>query len=439
MRTNRQRYWIPALLAAAWAACAPAVAQEDPVVTGDETNGVEIDIAKEIDDASAYPHIELLTEALIHIRKHYVEEKSYKEITYGALHGMLGSLDAHSSFMEPEEYKEMREDTAGQFGGIGIHIGMRQGVLTVIAPIEDTPAFRAGLQAGDQILEVNGEKTAGMSLREAVKLLRGDKGSAVTIKVRSLGKEGGYEEARDVEIVRDEIKVVSAKGAKMLENKISYIRLTQFSRSTAESLQTDLDELQGEGMEALILDLRNNPGGLLTSAVDVAQQFLRKGEVIVTTRGRPGVHEEIATRARGSVQLTDFPMAILVNGGSASASEIVAGALQDHKRAVLVGTKTFGKGSVQSVIPISQDEKTAVRLTIAHYYTPSDRLIHEKGIEPDIEVELSPDEWRRVLIARQQKENPAVYSDEEKAEYADAVDTQLRRAVDLLTAVKIFQ
>ena len=409
-----------------------AAARAKPSVPTNQT--AYVDPAKVADDASAYPQIELLTEALLDVRKFYVDEKTYKEITLGAIHGMLQSLDPHSSFMEAEEYTEMQDDTSGKFSGIGVHIGVQDGMLTVISPIEDTPGFRAGLQAGDRILEIDGFKTADMTLREAVKHMRGDKGTKVTISVQGVEDP----EPRTIEIVRDDIMVPSVKGAAILRDGIGYIRITQFAKPTAEALQVGLNKLQAEGMSALVLDLRNNPGGLLNSAVEVAEKFLKKGEVIVTTRGRPKVQDEIVAKAGGDVHLTKFPMVVLINNGSASASEIVAGALKDHRRAVLLGSRSFGKGSVQSVIPLMADESMAVRLTVAYYYTPSGALIHGIGIPPDIEVQLSPEAWRRVLIRRAAEENPEAFTAEQKREHADAVDVQLERALDLLQAIKIF-
>ena len=383
----------------------------------------------------AYPHLELSTEALIHIRKHYVEEKTYKEITYGALHGMMRSLDSHSSFLEKKQYKSIREDTSGKFPGIGIHIGIRNRGLTIISPIEDTPGFRAGLQAGDRILEIDGIKTTGIELSGAIKQLRGKRGTSVTIKVLGLGDKEG----RDVTIIRDDITVSSVKGARIIRDGVGYVRITQFAQPTADLLQEALVDLLEQGMEALVLDLRNNPGGLLRSAIEITEQFLDKNQVIVTTRGRVGEDDEIVTKALHESTIGDMDIAVLVNGGSASASEIVAGALQDHHKAALVGSKTFGKGSVQSVIPISPDDDMAVRLTIAYYYTPSGRLIHDEGLEPDIEVDVSPKKWRRTQIRRLQQEQPTLYSEEDMSAYEDVVDTQLQRAVDMLVAVKIFR
>lgn len=385
-----------------------------------------------IDDA--YDQIQVLTEVMLHVKKHYVDEESYEKIIHGALHGMLQSLDPYSGFLEPQAYTSMQEDTAGKFSGIGIHVGMRHGLLTIIAPIEDTPGFRAGLQGGDRIVAIDGEKTLGMTLREAVKRMRGPKGDKVVLAIQ---RED--EEPQDIEIVRDDIEVPSVKGARIIRDHVGYIRITQFAEPTAESLQVELEKLLADGMNSLVLDLRSNPGGLLKSAIDVAQKFLARGQVIVSTKGRAGVIEDMESRARGKYHYVDFPMTILINGGSASASEIVSGALKDHKRAVLVGENTFGKGSVQSVIRLQSDQNSAIRMTTARYYTPSGRQIHENGIEPDIIVPLTPDEWRRVVVHRAQIENPEHFTVEERQEYSDVVDPQLERALDLLQAIKIFK
>ena len=405
----------------------PATVDEQDVF---EESDEEVD-----EEAAAYERMELFTEALLHIKEHYVEERTFEEISSGALHGMLHALDPHSLFLEPEEYSDMKENTSGKFSGIGIHIGMRDRVLTVISPIEDTPAFKKGLQSGDRILEIEGVKTMGISLREAVNKLRGEKGTKVTITIQ----RNGEDQTREVEIVRDDITVPSVKGARIIRDGIGYVRITQFATPSAEALSEALAELQAEGMDALVLDVRSNPGGLLRSAIDVSEQFLSKGDLIVMTRGRPGVHDEVETRADGTSLYTDIPIAVLVNAGSASASEIVAGALHDNGRAVVVGDTTFGKGSVQSVIPLTSDKRSALRLTIARYYTPSGRVIQDKGIDPDIRVYVTPEEWRKIRTRRAHIENPSLYTDEEKENYADVVDPQLRRAVDVLQAVKIFR
>jgi len=383
----------------------------------------------------AYEEMERLTEVMLHVRKHYVDEKTYKDIISGAMQGMLRSLDPHSAFLPPRAYEDVQDDTYGKYGGIGIVINIRDNILTIISPIEGTPGFRAGLLSGDKIVEIDGESTTGITLRESVNKLRGAKGSKVVLTVRSRHED----KAREVEIVRDDIEVPSVKSAKILDGGIGYIRITQFSVPTAESFQKDLDGLLQGGMKALVLDLRGNPGGLLNAAVEVADKFLEKGQVIVTTKGREGSMGVLDRRAIGDVHYLDFPMAVLVNGGTASASEIVAGALQDHSRAVIIGDTTYGKGSVQSVIQLKCDGESAIRLTTARYYTPSGRGIHDKGLEPDIPVYVPPEEWRDVQIKRAQDENAGYFSEEETEKYAGAVDRQLQRAVDLLQAIMIFQ
>ena len=304
--------------------------------------------AAETNDAdsaeSAYVQMELLTEMLLQVKKHYVEERSYEELMTGALRGLLQSLDPHSVFMDADEYKDMREDTQGEYGGIGIHIGLRDGILTVIAPIEDTPGFRAGLQSGDKIVKIEGERTMGITLREAVTKLRGPKGEKITISVLSEDDP----EPHEVEIVRDVIEVPSVKGGRLIRDGVAYVRITQFAEPTTRLLHDELERLKDEGMRALVLDLRSNPGGLLKQAVLVAETFLKRGTLIVSTKGRQGVNKSAERKARGSDPYLDIPVAVLINGGSASASEIVAGALQDHKRGILVGQTTFGTGPVQS-------------------------------------------------------------------------------------------
>jgi len=387
------------------------------------------------DGDSPYTQMEMLTEVMLHIRKHYVDDKTYEDITRGALDGMLHALDRHSGYLKPEAYNNMQEETSGKFSGIGIQIAIRDNVLTIVAPIEDTPGFKAGLQSGDQIVEIEGESTAGITLPEAVTRLRGPRGEKVVLTVRSASDKS----TRRVEVIRDEIRVPSVKGARVVKDGIGYVRVVQFTSRTADSLQNAIEELADEGMDALILDLRSNPGGLLSSAVRVAQKFLEKGQLIVTTKGRTGVRKEAKARAMGDYHNVDMLMAVLVNGGTASASEIVAGALQDHQRAVLVGSTTFGKGSVQSVIQLKAEGNSAIRLTTARYYTPSGRQIHEKGIEPDISVVVPVEEWRKVQIKRLHDENPVHYTEEEKAKCQDAVDRQFARAFDLLQAIRIFE
>jgi carboxyl-terminal processing protease len=383
----------------------------------------------------AFEKMQLLAEVLLQIRQSYVDEEktNYKDLLYGALRGMLQSLDPHSQFMEPDTFSDMKNDTAGEFGGLGIVIGMRDGILTVIAPMEDTPAYRAGVLHGDKIVAIDGESTENLSLQDAVKKMRGEPGTKVKIKIMRVKPQ----EIKELELVRAVIKVDSVKGVTMLDDKIGYIRITQFNEPTAEALQKALENLLAKGMKALILDLRNNPGGLLSSAVEVSQKFLKGGEKVVSTKGRAGTGVQTQYAARGKYHYTDLPMVVLVNGGSASASEIVAGALQDYKRAVILGEKTFGKASVQSVLPL--DDGSAIRLTTAKYYTPNERMIHEKGIEPDIYIPMPMEMWQKVLIKRSRDEIGDVTPDEAGLDLSNAVDIQLERAVDFLKAMQCFQ
>lgn len=323
-------------------------------------------------------------------------------------------------------------DTVGEFSGIGIMVGVRNGVLTVIAPIEDTPAFRAGVRANEKILAIDGTSTERMTIPDSVKRLRGPKGTTVVLTLQS--PTSG--ETRTVELVRDIIKVSSVKGSRFLEDGIAYIRLTSFTETTASDLRSALLKLQeNRPIESLILDLRNNPGGLLASAIAVAELFLPPRAVIVSTRGR--IEPPLVVRSSGKDLLPGKPIALLVNGGSASASEVVAGALQDHRRAVLVGEPTFGKASVQSLLALN--DQSAIRLTTAYYYTPSGRLIHEVGIQPDIVVPLAPEAWQNVLIRRANEEMPGSVEPALLEKAADAHDIQLERAVDLLKGILIFQ
>lgn len=424
-----KRLWLMLFLAGCLPAARPGLCEQAADAGKPDAAKKEV---KDDRDA-AYDKIELLTEALLHVKRQYVEEKTFDEIINGAINGMLQSLDPHSVFLEPRAFEEIQEETSGKYGGIGIQMGIKDGFLVVISPIEDTPAYKAGLQAGDKILKIDGEKTLKMKIEDAVKKIRGTKGTKVVLTIRRVDDD----EQKDIEITRDDIDVPSVKGAAMVGDGVGYVRVTQFALPTAVSLNDAVKKLKGQGMDALVLDLRNNPGGLLTSAIDVSQLFLPKGTKVVTIRGRKGVADKDEKAAKGEDHYTDFPMAILLNGGSASASEIVAGALQDNKRAVIVGETSFGKGSVQSVIGLKADKKSALKLTTAYYYTPADRLIHDKGIEPDIPVYVTRKEWRSVLIRRVQLENPERFTKEDKEEYKDAVDRPLQRAVDLLQGLKV--
>jgi len=335
--------------------------------------------AKVVDEKSPYEYIKLFTDTLSLVQKNYVEEVSVKKLVYGSIKGMLADLDPHSSFMPPEMFKEMQVETTGSFGGLWIEITIRDGMLTVVSPIEDTPAFRAGVEAGDRIVKINGELSKDMTLMEAVKKMRGPKGTEITISVM----RKGLGSLLDVKIIRDIIKVVSVKS-KMLTDDIAYIRLTQFQSRTYADLNRKMKELKKDHkISGLVLDMRNNPGGLLQQAVKVSDYFLKSG-LIVYTDGRIS-KQNMRYLAYDDGTEGDYPIVVLVNGGSASASEIVAGALQDHKRALVMGSPSFGKGSVQTIVPL--EDGSAVRLTTSLYYTPSGRSIQAKGIEPDILVE----------------------------------------------------
>ncbi len=331
---------------------------------------------------SDFESIELFTDVMSIIKKSYVEEVDTKKLVYGAINGMLSSLDPHSSFMPPDTYKEMKIDTKGAFGGLGIEISIKEGVLTVISPIEDTPAFKAGIKAGDMILKIDDKFTKDLNINDAVKRMRGQKGTKVTLTIM----RDGFDKPKEFPIVRDIIQVKSVRFH-LMDNGYGYVRIAQFQEKTdddlAKALKTMKDENKSE-LKGLVLDLRNDPGGLLDQAVKVADHFVPDGEMIVYTEGREKDSKMQFTAKKGGKEAA-YPIVVVINGGSASASEIVAGALQDHKRAIIMGTQSFGKGSVQTIIPLPDD--SGLRLTTARYYTPKGRSIQAKGITPDIVVE----------------------------------------------------
>jgi carboxyl-terminal processing protease len=368
------------------------------------------------------------------IKKNYVDEVKTKDLVSGAIKGMLSSLDPHSGYMSPEAFKEFQVETKGEFGGLGIQISMKDSILTVIAPIEDTPAYMAGIKAGDKILKIDGESTKNMSIQDAVSKMRGPKGKPVTLNIF----REGWTEPKDIPIVRDIIKIKSVKS-KMLKDDIGYIKLTQFQEMTSDDLTKALKDLKEKGMKSIILDLRNDPGGLLNSAVDVAGQFLPPKKLVVYIKGRTGDKIEYFTEGDDPTY-TDLPMVVLVNQGSASASEIVAGALKDWNRAVIVGVQTFGKGSVQTLIPLS--DGAGLRLTTAKYYTPSGVSIQNVGITPDIIVKLEAKDGKGISVIRekdleghlQNEKNIQAPDDEDKVplEVQEKDDVQLQRAIDAL-------
>ena len=386
-----------------------------------------------------YRQVELFSDALAIIQTDYVDEAKSKDLIYGALKGMLSALDPHSQFMDPETYNELKVDTEGKFGGLGIEITIKDGLLTVVTPIEDTPAWKAGIKANDRIVKINNEITRDMTLTDAVKRMRGKPGEAVNIVILRESEK----KLLEFKIVRDIIKIRDIKEARILEDGIGYIRLVEFRESTPQDLNTALENLSKEGMNAFILDLRNNPGGLLDIAVKVVEKFIEKGKIIVTTRGRKS-RQNLEFISRAGRPILDLPMAVLINEGSASGSEIVAGALQDYKRAIILGTKSFGKGSVQTIIPLS--DGSALRLTTSKYFTPLGKQIHEKGVMPDIVVE----EGKIELTSKEEipTKNPEdIFQELEKKEkvikeekpFDYKSDNQLMRAVDILKAIKLYK
>ena len=399
--------------------------------------------AQSDEQQETYRQLGLFGDVFQRIRESYVDEVEDKELVEAAITGMLTSLDPHSSYLDTENYNSMQVQTKGRFGGLGIEITMEKGMIKVVSPIDDTPAAKAGLQPEDYIIAVDDESIIGLQLSEAVERLRGEVGSKVTVKVQ---RDQG--EPFDVTLVRDFIKIKSVRSE--IFDGIGYVRLTTFSEQTSPGLQDAVGDFflsEGSNLKGIVLDLRNNPGGLLNEAVAVSDAFLEKGE-IVSTRGR-NANEGSHVYARAGDIARGLPLVVLINSGSASASEIVAGALKDHKRAILLGTRTFGKGSVQSVIPVSNT--AAIRLTTARYYTPSGESIQGKGITPDIEVALARiekldggnfrEENLKGALDGGENQDADAQSETEDDEPFDRskVDFQLARALDLIRGISVFE
>ncbi len=399
----------------------------------------------------SYERLKVFAEVLSLVQANYVEETKPRDLIYSGIKGMLESLDPHSAFMPPDIFKEMQVETQGLFGGLGIEITVKDRMLTVVTPIEGTPADRAGIHPGDRIVKIDGSPTKDMTLMEAVKKLRGPKGTNVVVTILREESPGPFE----LTLVREIIEVKSVK-VKELGDGVAYVRISAFQERTGKDLLKAIEQLGQNGMSAMVLDLRNNPGGLLNQAVQVSDLFLDQGQLIVYTEGRIK-NQDLRFSAEHGAQIPKVPMVVLVNGGSASASEIVAGALQDWKRAVVLGTKTFGKGSVQTVVPLS--DGSGLRLTTAKYFTPKGRSIHGTGLMPDIIVEAP-----RPAMAKAQggpaekesepgKERPErrqekKISEEEgdvtlqigKREGPDpSTDVQLKRAMEILKASQIIE
>jgi len=404
-----------------------------------------------------YQQLRVLVEVMGYIKDSYVDPIDTKDLIYGAADGMVRKLDDFSQFMEPDVNKRVKSDTEGEFGGLGIRIAARDGFVTVITPMPGTPAYKAGILPGDKIVKINGEDAKDMLPDDAVKKLRGEPGTKVKLTIgRELEEKKGDDRwiTKDFELERAKI-VPEVVQYKMLESNIGYLRLTDFSGHATEEFTKALTDMKKQGMQAFVLDLRYNPGGLLTAAVDISKYFIGGNKMIVYTKGRAAdSYQEF--RAAAHAPYEDLPMVVLVNGGSASGSEIVAGAMQDNKRAVIIGTRTFGKASVQTIIPLS--DGSGLRLTIARYYTPSGRSIHRNpktgtgGISPDMEVKVSREDEIKVMeqfdklffpptaekAATQKTYSETFGKDKKDGQEKEYVDETLRRAVELLKAREAF-
>lgn len=391
------------------------------------------------EEEAVYKELELFTDALSIVQSDYVEEPQARQLIYGALKGMLATLDPYSQFLDPDSYRELKVDTEGQFGGLGIEITIKDELLTIITPIDDTPAFMAGLKSGDRIVKIDGEMTRGITISDAVKKLRGKPGTEVKLTVLREGEN----ELKEVAIQRDIIKIRSVREARVIEDGIAYIRLSDFHENTPTDLQNAIDELKRKNMDSVILDLRNNPGGLLDVSVSVAELFLKRRQLVVSTKGRLR-HQNLEFRSRVDGQINDLPLVVLINEGSASASEIVAGAIQDHHRGVVMGTKSHGKASVQTIFPLK--DGSALRLTTSKYFTPSGRSIHGEGIHPDVDVPFVEPPEEKEAEKEKKESSEEVFNRIESTDQGKTpeepkrpLDNQLARAVDLIKGLRVFR
>jgi len=385
------------------------------------------------------PNLDLLSDVLQKVRMEYVDGQNltYRDLTYAAAKGMVRVLDPHSEFLDPAAYHDFQDDTEGQFGGLGLYVTVRSNYVTVITPMEDTPGFRAGILAGDRIIKIDGEDAVNMPLEDAVKKLRGKPDTQVTMTIQrpSSGMVKNFTLTRAVIQTKMVEDINGKEGFPLNDDKVGYICIAQFGDKTGDELEAALRKLQAQGMKALILDLRWNPGGLLDEAVNVCQKFLPRGQLIVSTEGRDPVQNSVRLAAGRGDELHGMPIVVLVNLGSASASEIVTGCLQDLHRAIILGEKTFGKGSVQSVFTF--EDGSALKLTTAKYYTPSHRVIHEHGITPDILVPMSDDEEALSQIKREPGGFESL-NETNQVRLSKIQDPQLTRAEDLLRGILLY-
>ncbi len=395
-------------------------------------------VAQDRDEDSGFEAIELFTEVLETIRQGYVdpEKVTYERLINSALEGMLADLDPHCQFMQPKVFDQLKRHTDSTYEGIGVTISTSNDILTIVTAREDGPAARAGLLPGDHILKINGKLTEDIGISQAVNMLRGKPGEVLKLTIR----RPATQKLHEFEMKREVIKQSSVNDIRILDTKLTapyrmgYARILQFSEPTAEELADALDKLEQDGMDAFVLDMRNNPGGLLGSAIDVCGEFVKAGTVVLTTEGKPGSGEikVYRTKADRKRRAREYPLAILINHSSASGAEVVAGALQDLKRCIVVGETSFGKGSVQSILPIGDGK--AIRMTTAKYYTPSHRTIHENGVIPNIVSPLTPSEERDLLrwFSRD------TLSEEERKEAEKFNDSQLIRAVDAMKGALVY-
>jgi len=403
------------------------------IETAKSAKSSDIDTAKSAksSDQDLYENLEIFSDVINLVQQEYVDEQSPKDIIYGALEGMLEALDPYSQFLPPDMYQELKVETEGKFGGIGIVIAIKDGVLTIISPLEGTPGYEAGLQAGDRIVKIEQKSTKGITLMEAVKKLRGKPKTEVAITILRESEQ----RLIDFKIARDIIKIESIKEAQVITGHIGYIKILEFQENTLPDFKKALNKLVEEKIDGLILDLRNNPGGLLDVAVGVTSEFLPKGKLIVYTKGR-NAKQDMEFKSKGGTFLKK-PLIVLINKGSASGSEILAGAVQDNNRALIIGQPSFGKASVQTIIPLK--DGSALRLTTAHYYTPNGSLIHEKGIQPDILIDKMA---KKPSVKKENNKINAekIFKEIEKGketisvkqEEKKKIDSQLEQAIDIM-------